>query len=167
MGGHYKPEKLFFITGIATSYFDYLTYPLVALMVPMTIYQASIQKYDRRTKFARLAEGSFQWALGYLGMWFGKWAIATLLTSVNVFDDAAAGIEMRSSMSGGNGEHINIGGILVRNIGGFVIIFFTPFAWYCIASNHAYTHVTTECKTLMISCLVLLYLLEPKRISDG
>jgi hypothetical protein len=170
-------------------------------MVPLTIYEASITERGRRSQLTELVKGSFGWEIGYLGMWFGKWAIATLLTSVNVFDDAAAGIEMRSSMVGGYGESINPGGIFVRNIGGFilnplsvfliiytiyclrkdyklkdgsvfqhinadicfVIIFLTPFIWYCVASNHAYTHVTTECKTLMISCLTFLYLITPDK----
>ena len=170
-------------------------------MIPLAIYEASIRKHNGHAQLIELVKASFGWGLGYLGMWFGKWAIASLLTSVNVFEDAAAGIEMRSSMVGGYGESINFGGILVRNIGGFilnpltillifyvtyciqkdcklygktvfhrlkadlcfVIIFLSPFVWYYIASNHAYTHVTTECKTLMISCLAFLYMIAPEK----
>ena len=81
-----KQKSCFSLSVSPPSYFDYLTYPLVALMVPLTIYEASITERGRRSQLTELVKGSFGWGIGYLGMWFGKWAIATLLTSVNVFD---------------------------------------------------------------------------------
>ena len=77
---------IFFIVGAITSVFDFLTFPLVTLGFPLIIY---ICLYDRSFKnnVACVIKNSLLWGLGYVGMFLGKWILATVLTHQNVLLD--------------------------------------------------------------------------------
>lgn len=82
-------EKLFFffmLIGIATAYFDFLTFPLVGLYFPMIFV---LMKEDSwKTAFKIIIWGSIAWAIGYAGMWSGKWILGSILTGENLFANA-------------------------------------------------------------------------------
>ena len=71
--------------GIVVSYFDFLTYPLVTLGVPLClllILQADKITYLQKIK--NIISLSIAWVIGYLGMWAMKWMIGSIATHKNI-----------------------------------------------------------------------------------
>ncbi len=78
------------IVGCITSYFDFLTYPIVSLCVSLVFLGLNSNNSEITGKEAveSIIIGSASWAIGYIGMWAGKWIFASLLTDNNVIKDA-------------------------------------------------------------------------------
>lgn len=70
----------FFLTGIATMYFDFYTTPALTFGLPM-VYLYLLQ--EGQADLRKMVKWIALWALGYLGMWFAKMLLTTLLTDVN------------------------------------------------------------------------------------
>ena len=82
----------FFAVGMITNFFDMLTAPLLTLGIPLIVLICLFQK---RKDFISIAAGfqqiiihSLTWGLGYALCWTAKWAIASIILRVNVFEDA-------------------------------------------------------------------------------
>ncbi len=89
---------LFFLTiGCVTSYFDFLTYPLITLGIPMVIYLC-ISEIDDRLLFKKTIISTSCWTLGYVGMWSGKWVIGTYLGNENIILNAINRIKIHSAI---------------------------------------------------------------------
>lgn len=92
LDGNYLTKKqcfaFFQIIGMSVAYFDFLTYPIVALGVPLLflLYFSDTKSVKKRIVYVILH--SIMFFAGYLGMYLCKWGLATLLTDVNVFKDA-------------------------------------------------------------------------------
>ncbi len=69
----------FLLTGMATSYFDYFTYPIATFGMPFILYILLTPAPTRRDGARKFALCLCAWLAGYLGMWGGKWVIAALL----------------------------------------------------------------------------------------
>ena len=71
--------KLFLWIGIATAFFDLLTYPIVApctsllLLVVLNLEPVLMQ-------IRKIFLNTFAWLIGYAGMWGGKWVVCYLIT---------------------------------------------------------------------------------------
>ena len=89
--------RLFLYAGIATAYFDFLTYPVAAFGVPAVMALTMMRGETTERKLAFLFRAGVHWCFGYLGMWALKWVIASLLTDENVILDAWANIRLRTS----------------------------------------------------------------------
>lgn len=79
-----KATVMFLYIGIATAFFDILTYPLAAFGVPAAIYFAVTPTESIKNSFLRMLKAAGAWLLGYAGMWFGKWFTGTLITGKNI-----------------------------------------------------------------------------------
>lgn len=92
------PCLLFLLSGICSSFFDLLTYPIVSLGLPFCLFLCS-QNMENTLSIKRslslVLGASVLWGIGYFGMWFGKWVIATLITDQNVFLNAYNAIQFR------------------------------------------------------------------------
>ena len=89
---------LFFLTvGALTSYFDLLTYPLITLGVPLTLWL--VLNFSDRVclNLQNLFQLSSFWGIGYGGMWALKWIIGSMITGKNVIEDAAQQVVYRTS----------------------------------------------------------------------
>lgn len=118
--GTEKYLYFFLILGILTSYFDFLTYPVATLGVPL-IFFICLNKETRIVKnIVNIIVYSCSWGIGYIGMWAGKWLVATALTQENIIVDAFKAIGTRSSMSDSAGVGISFFEVLYRNIGAFI-----------------------------------------------
>ena len=76
----FRASVFFLITGMATSYFDYLTYPVATFGLPFLtamLLRPAGSKIDGLKRFALLLAA---WLTGYFGMWAGKWVIASLFS---------------------------------------------------------------------------------------
>lgn len=101
----------FLFIGIVTNFVDFLTYPIVAMAVPLILSVLLEEKRGRKesgpqmqqfqhTGINRLCGShsiqvllkcifrSFAWLFGYAGMWLGKWIMGTLLTGQSFIADA-------------------------------------------------------------------------------
>ena len=77
----------FFLIGIITIFFDQFTYSLISLGFPL-ILLVILNNEEYIPKIKKVMIASISWLLGFIGMWIGKWSIASLITGQNVFINA-------------------------------------------------------------------------------
>lgn len=75
-----------FISGALTVYLDFLTTPLVSILLPIIVYTAVNNSEETNTKkvIIRLIKNLIAWGSGYLGIWFAKWIIADILYDMDI-----------------------------------------------------------------------------------
>ena len=106
--------SLFALTGILISFFDFLTYPLVSwgiLLVTALIINKDLSYIE---KLWISIKGSFAWVFSYIGMWAGKWVVASLLTKENVFKDAYEALVNRTIGTDGVGYKFTYSDVLSK-----------------------------------------------------
>lgn len=104
---------LFLMIGIATAYFDFLTFPLVGLYFPMIFLLMQETSWKKATKIVIL--GSIAWIIGYAGMWCGKWLIGSILTGNNIFSEAFARAGEYTNMEYDDGK-VNCFQVILKNV---------------------------------------------------
>lgn len=119
----YNYVYLFLMAGILTAFFDFLTYPMISLGIPLAIFLLLLYKdnhlenvYDGIKKI--FASGAF-WGFGYAGMYLGKWLVGWKLTGFNVLQNALAQTAYRMSSETAKAEggvHFNIFTVFNRNL---------------------------------------------------
>lgn len=99
----YKPEfaqkhstLLFLSTGMLVAYFDFLTYPLVTLGVPLVLWLV-LQPAEWKQKIVDVIRLGAAWGFGYVAFWAMKWLIGSLVLGRNVLQEAADQIAYRVS----------------------------------------------------------------------
>lgn len=98
----------FLLIGILTSFFDFLTYPIITVGLPLALFCVLMQHGKTPVRPATLICLGAAWAFGYAGMWSGKWLAASLLTGHNSFEEAGSSILYRSGAHTDEGEPISI-----------------------------------------------------------
>ena len=90
-------DLAFLVTGMCTSFFDFLTYPVFTLGIPLTIVilRRSVGNQKGRLFFFTLID-SLYWLFGYAGMWALKWILCTVFTGENIIMDGINSILERS-----------------------------------------------------------------------
>lgn len=105
-----KKQCFFFfqVIGMLVAYFDFLTYPIAALGVPLLflLYFSDTKDAIQRIKYVIFH--SVMFFAGYLGMYFCKWGLATLFTDMNVFKDAYDEIMIMLNANNVEGAEITI-----------------------------------------------------------
>lgn len=89
---------VFTVIGAAINYFDFLTFPIVTLAIPLCLLVALRFHSDSYCGLACCLCSIFSWAYGYGLMWILKWLLGTLLTGENLFHEALASAKYRSGM---------------------------------------------------------------------
>lgn len=90
-------KMVFLVIGMCTSYFDFLTYPIFTLGMPLVI--LLLCRYiseEEKGAIKAVVLNSIFWGVGYLGFWFEKWVLGSLLTEENIFVDALGSIIERT-----------------------------------------------------------------------
>lgn len=90
----------FLIIGMATSYFDFLTYPLVTLGYPLCIC-LYLSKEKWQTQLKKLAGYSVEWSFGYLGLWAMKWILTDCMVGGHTLRDAVNTLSTRTESAQG------------------------------------------------------------------
>ncbi|MEE3488001.1 MAG: hypothetical protein VZT48_07875 [Bulleidia sp.] len=93
----------FMAIGMATCYFDFLTYPVVSMGIPLGMYILLYHDSAKET-VKKMVLFSILWCVGYAGFFALKWALAFLLTGENVLADGAGEVAMRFSGTIGSGR---------------------------------------------------------------
>lgn len=91
-----KLPYLFLLTGILTVYFDFLTYPLVSLGIPLIILLNETDE-SLTQNLKTIIISSVFWGVGYIGMWIEKWLIASIILHKNIVADGISQFLLRSS----------------------------------------------------------------------
>ncbi len=110
----------FQIIGMSVAYFDFFTYPVAALGVPLLFLLYFSDGKDVKKRIGYVMLHSVMFFAGYIGMYLGKWALATLLTDVNVFKDAYDEIMILLNAGKVEGEEITIISGMARNLVHFI-----------------------------------------------
>jgi len=105
---------LFTITGMITSFFDLLTYPIVTLGF-LLILVIIAEDLDWKETLKRIFISGMFWTLGYGIMWASKWIIASIILNENVIKNALDTILSRSSNKTNSGNTIKVSSIFERN----------------------------------------------------
>ena len=81
---------LFFISGILTCFFDFLTTEIITVLVPVLLV-LFIRKEDNRIVkfkdgFVFLLKSCALWGIAYVAMWLSKWILASIILKINALD---------------------------------------------------------------------------------
>lgn len=107
--------EFFLIVGMATSYFDFLTYPLVTLGFPLCVYLYFHGESIGRSIW-KICRYSFQWFEGYMGLWALKWILADLFTDGSTINDAVNNLMTRTGSAEGYSRVTGFWGVLQKNM---------------------------------------------------
>lgn len=83
-----KRHLVFLWAGVATAYFDFLTYPISTFGIPAVFYLISSPGQRSEKQLKTLARCFLAWLAGYGLMWSGKLLAGSLLTGVNYIQEA-------------------------------------------------------------------------------
>ncbi len=168
-----------FTIGGLTSYFDFLTTPVLTFGLPLTIALLLRNKLPD-WKFIILC--GFMWCLGYVGIWASKWILAGIFTSVDIIEQTKETLITRTKVivTSGNlkGTHIVlvvtivlfaiffIGSIcygirkgrlpLVKRYSGFAFIGLVPFIWVLAFQGHCFFHFWFVWRSFAVSVFALM-----------
>lgn len=92
-------KLVFLVTGMCTSYFDFLTYPLFTLGMPLVVLLLLMEKAEEEGAVKEIFRNSVFWGIGYFGFWVEKWVLCNLLTEENIIADAFRSISERVGRS--------------------------------------------------------------------
>ena len=93
--------EVFLMAGILTSYFDFLTYPVVTLGFPLCAYFLMEKEGNIKRNLQKVIGYSVCWGTGYAGMWALKWIIADITLHTGTIKDALWSIIGRTEAIGG------------------------------------------------------------------
>lgn len=126
--GHEKIVILVFaFSGITTAFFDFLTFPITTLGIPAVIFICLRLKQPIKRFLKELGVVFGAWLVGYAGMWFSKWIVASIILHKNVITEGLESVSTRTSqVTPGTDSMLNkvpLFGVFIRN---FRALFFTP-----------------------------------------
>ena len=121
----HRTVMVFVFIGIATAFFDFLSYPIATFGIPAVVWLALFPDDSTGRRLGKLIKSGFGWGLGYFGMWASKWSIGSALTGTDLVADAANALEKRTSGFSWDGTvRYTISECLSDN---FTAFFRTPF----------------------------------------
>ena len=124
----------FFLIGMATSYFDFLTYPVMSLGFPLVVMAAFRKSDSPRSAFVFSIAMILVWFLGYGGMWALKWVIASIaMNDSSIFSNALNQVSVRSSINSDvNDQHLVQMGILDGLISNIQVFLSNPLSVFSV-----------------------------------
>lgn len=100
-----RPEKLdrsasmlFLAIGIATAYFDFLTYPIATFGLPVLVLLVLQNNRPIEERLFMIIKCGLFWCIGFGGMWASKWIISYLVCGYN-FSQLLTIFAQRTSMA--------------------------------------------------------------------
>ena len=116
-----KAHYTFLLIGIATAYFDFLTYPVFTFGMAAVVYFAAGSRKNAGESLKAFLRIVICWGIGYAGMWALKWVLAALVTHQDVFADAIGQLKVRTSdLSQDDVTHVSVFECIARNIQWFL-----------------------------------------------
>ncbi len=97
--------ELFLILGSLVCFFDFLTFPVLALGYPLICGLLCRLDEGKNSLWAEMIAISAAWMAGYALTWLGKGAVGTLLTGQDVFQDIFSQVTLRTNLGSVAGEN--------------------------------------------------------------
>lgn len=173
-----------------TCYFDFLTTPIITLLVGTITLILLNNKKELKTNIKILIKTSIFWGLGYGLMWILKWAIADFMYNKDTF--ATAMYQYIKYLGPGIIPSIILPFVIilykiipygkicikkenVMNSAIYLIIAIIPILWLIVFNNHSYFHCYFTYRNLLVTeistNLFLLELIQVKekkgKLKDG
>lgn len=175
---------LFFTSiGVATSYFDFLTTPILTLCLPLA-FLTLLQVRQNNARPSHVLLCAVFWFAGYSYMWASKWVLTSLLTSNNILHAVFQQIMLRSYGAQAS-ESLSIlsrlqGGDVIGAVA-LLILFFLyvvlarkktckktemfavilvgvlPLVWFMLAMEHSLSHMRFTWRALVGSIFPFLW----------
>lgn len=115
--GSMKNTGLFFmITGMITSYMDFLTTETLTLLVPLLLIIWIDIRDEGHADVKKILKSVLFWSIGYVGMWLMKWGLAAVILRENVMPYITAHISERLGGDIGVAPWRYYTGAITRNI---------------------------------------------------
>lgn len=115
-----KPMNLmlfFFVIGMVENFFDFLTYPILTLGIPMILLlwmRVQDDKADFKDNTCFMVKGSAAWGLGYALCWMAKWALMVLVLGMKTWEQTMGVMEFR--LEGSEEDPLDRWGTIRRNL---------------------------------------------------
>lgn len=117
--------RFFLLIGMVTAYVDFLTFPLMALGLPLVYLLNGSMDMSLPEKLKKVVSCGLSWAFGYVGMWGSKWVLASLILGENIIGDAIGQVLYRSSsVPDAGGASISSIRALASNLSCFTNVYF-------------------------------------------
>lgn len=155
---------IFTIGGILVAFFDFLTYPYVALAIPLLTYYLLKPKKELKSNIIIAIENALAFVAGYVGMWGMKWIFATAFTYENVIGNALESVFHRIGITDANTKDevflsVSTKDALERNITQFfneqnLLVMGVLFVLICISMIIARKQLHFDVNHILV-CLVM------------
>ena len=130
--------KLFLITGIVTTFFDFLTTELLTIFIPLIIILVLRKERNRldnsKATFIFFIKAVVLWFIGYCGMWFAKWILASIILKINAFDYVKDNFLLRiNGLQGASSHKYLYGHVIERNFYAIPVLYYINtkfYKWY-------------------------------------
>lgn len=115
-----KPMRLmlyFFIIGMVENFFDFLTYPIITLGIPLILLlwmRVRDEKANFKNNFWFMFRASVSWFLGYALTWISKWLIAAGILGIRYFWRTMSVVQYR--LEGSEEEPLDRLGTIRKNL---------------------------------------------------
>ena len=109
----------FFFTGVGISvaFFDFLTYPTAAFVVPSSLAVVLNDQKNWKERVSDLVYWGVCWGIGYIGMWAGKWIVGSLILDTNILGEAVGRMLVHSGEAvQSGGEALSAWAVLWKNM---------------------------------------------------
>ena len=107
----------FFIVGMVENFFDFLTYPILTLGIPLVLLlwlRVRDEQADFRGNFWFMFKASLSWFFGYALTWISKWLLSAAILGVRYFWRTMSVVQYR--MEGSEEEPLDRIGTIQRNL---------------------------------------------------
>ena len=180
---------LLFITGCLTSFFDFLTAPLITLILPLSLYLLMKEKQlSVKDQLLSVVKYSILWGIGYVFFWASKWVIGSLVLQKNVLLEANDRIYLRAgtyslsrsmSVIGTVGVYFGsnmrlMGACIMMELVAFIALLIKkeytalwkilvqciPLVWYYLTANHSLMHDYMTYRNVIVIVLLSLIIIE-------
>lgn len=155
--------ELFLVTGMVTSYFDFLTYPLVTLGFPLCVclFMSRERWLDQ---FKHMVIYSVEWGIGYMGLWMMKWIVAEIFTGEKVIEDGFQTLMSRTDTVGDTSMISGYPAVLWENMNMFAnwsfgLLAAGIFVWLCFHIIRNRRRITRE--SILNGAVIFLVALYP------